>query len=114
MSMNYRVALASSDGKNIDLHFAQAHTFYIYDLSEKGCAFVEKRSAFEFQGHSEAQFDRATQLLKDCKAVFVSHIGPAAARYLLLKGVRVLEAPYSIEAVLQKFRAAELKESDNE
>ena len=43
--MSLKVALASSDGKNIDLHFGKAEKFYIYELKDKGFELVESRDA---------------------------------------------------------------------
>lgn len=43
--MSLKVALASSDGKNIDLHFGKAEKFYIYELKDKDFELVESRTA---------------------------------------------------------------------
>lgn len=43
--MSLKVALASSDGKNIDLHFGKAEKFYIYELKDKDFELVESRDA---------------------------------------------------------------------
>ena len=41
--MSIKVAIASSDGLNIDLHFGQAKSFFIYELKDKKFEFTEKR-----------------------------------------------------------------------
>lgn len=41
--MSIKVAIASSDGLNIDLHFGQAKSFFIYELKDKKFDFTEKR-----------------------------------------------------------------------
>lgn len=41
--MSVKVALASSDGLNIDLHFGQAKAFLIYELKDKKFELTEKR-----------------------------------------------------------------------
>ena len=41
--MNVRVAIASSDGINIDLHFGQAKSFLIYELKAGKFELTEKR-----------------------------------------------------------------------
>lgn len=105
IGMAFRVAAASSDGEQIDLHFGQAHTFYIYELTEESARFVEKRSMLLTDGHSTEKFRDLSQALKDCDALLVSQIGPAAAQYVLQAGLRVFEAPYPIEPVLEKLRA---------
>lgn len=100
--MAFRVAVASSDGKQIDLHFGEANTFFIYDIENGSFTFIEKRSIMRTLCHSEAEFDRVSMFLKDCGAVLVSRIGPGAARTLLQSGLRVFEAPYAVDDVLRK------------
>lgn len=102
--MAFRVAAASSDGITIDLHFGQAHTFYIYELTDDSAQLLEKRSMFLTEGHSEDKFQNLSGALKDCDALLVSQIGPSAAQYVLRTGLRVFEAPYPIELVLEKLR----------
>lgn len=102
--MAFRVAAASSDGETIDLHFGGAHTFYIYDLEKDAQTFVEKRGLLLENGHSDAKFDSLTDRLSDCDAVLVAQIGPGAARHVLQSGLRVFEAPYALQPVLQKLR----------
>lgn len=41
--MSIKVAIASSDGLNIDLHFGQARAFLIYELKDKKFELVENR-----------------------------------------------------------------------
>ena len=41
--MSIKVAIASSDGLNIDLHFGQAKSFLIYELKDKKFELIEKR-----------------------------------------------------------------------
>lgn len=102
--MAFRVAAASSDGITIDLHFGQAHTFYIYELTDTTARLIEKRSIFLTEGHSENKFQHLSDTLKDCNALLVSQIGVSAAQYVLRTGLRVFEAPYPIEPVLEKLR----------
>lgn len=100
--MAFRVAVASSDGKQVNLHFGEAGEFLIYDLENGDYTQLEKRSIIRSLGHGQAELNSVFTLLKDCDAVIVSKIGPGAARELLKSGLRVFEAPFSIEAVLQK------------
>ena len=41
--MSIKVAIASSDGLNIDLHFGQANAFFIYELKGSKFELTEKR-----------------------------------------------------------------------
>ena len=100
--MAKRIAVASSDGENIDLHFAQAYQFYIYDVDEREARFIERRSGVRISFHDEQAFDQVLLMLNDCMAVFVSRIGYGAARYVFARGMRVFEAPFPVQAVLAK------------
>ncbi len=99
---NYRIAVASSDGVNIDLHFARASTFYIYEIGDKTYEFLELRNIDAILRHDEYEFDRVLKSLEDCGAVIVSQIGIGALASVASKGLRVFEAPYPIESVLNK------------
>jgi predicted Fe-Mo cluster-binding NifX family protein len=100
--MTHRIAIASSDGKKIDLHFAKASQFYIYDVNDASYRFVELRKCETIFKHDESEFDKAVEKLYDCKAVLVSQIGIGALAYITSKGLRVFEAPYPIVSVLEK------------
>ena len=97
------IAVASTDGKVIDSHFAQAECFYVYEIADGRYKLIEKRDIAAALTHSEAAFDKVRQLLYDCDAIVVSKVGFGAAQYLLEKGLRVFEAPYAVSDVLNKF-----------
>ncbi|HEY5584141.1 MAG TPA: NifB/NifX family molybdenum-iron cluster-binding protein [Ruminiclostridium sp.] len=100
--MTHRIAIASSDGKNIDLHFAKASQFYIYDVNKDAFEFIELRKCEGIIKHDENEFDKKIEKFYGCMAVFVSQIGRGALAYVSSKGLRVFEAPYPIESVLEK------------
>lgn len=103
--MTHRIAIATSTGKFIDLHFGHADRFLIVDVDEAKYAVVETRQvspACRGAGHDENAFDSTIELLRDCEGVFVSRIGHGAAQYVLERGLRVFEAPYFIDDVLKK------------
>jgi predicted Fe-Mo cluster-binding NifX family protein len=113
--MPHRVAIASSDGKFIDLHFGQAGRFIVVDVDEAGYAVMETRKcspACACAAGEKNGFDSIASLLRDCEAVFVSRIGPAAAQAMSPKGIRVFEAPYFIEDVLNRVVNEKLLEAD--
>ena len=97
-----RVAAASTDGVTVNLHFGEAQEFYVYDVKEDGWEFVERRDIKRVFGHHPAEFDKVSLMLNDCEAILVSRIGPAAAEYLLVKGLRVFQTPYPVGAVLNR------------
>jgi len=100
--MAYRIAIASSDGESVDQHFGQAINFLIYEISEGQVEFIEDREVITNQDqefHSDANFERITILLKDCKAVFVRKIGERAIRYLLVNGIKSFAVDYSLNFI---------------
>lgn len=109
--MTQRIAIASNDGQNIDVHFARASRYYIYDVGNDGYALVETRTVAGGTRGGHHEFEPVMVLLKDCAAVFASRIGPGAARILTEKGLRIFEAPYPIPAVLDKVVAAHILDS---
>lgn len=102
--MPHRIAIASSDGKYVDLHFGHADRFIVVDIGDSGYGVAERRSCEPACDGLDEQsgFDRVAEALLDCEAVFVSRIGPAAAQAMAAKGIRVFEAPHFIEDVLNK------------
>lgn len=102
--MNYRIALASTDGIVVNTHFGHASEFQIYDIEGENYHFIESRYArpsCQHQSHNTSRFDQVIKLLSDCDAIFVSQIGKGAAEYLIQNGVRVFEAPYCIDDVIK-------------
>lgn len=101
-----KIALASSDGININQHFGKAIFFRVYELDNSGYKFIESRDAVaacqHARTHSSTDFDRVVELLSDCDAVLVSKIGEGAAAYIISKGLRVFEVSGSIDGVLNK------------
>src|SRR3972149_5983876 len=90
-----KVAVASADGKMVNLHFGKATQFLIFQVGQKGIEFVEKRenpflcgcvTEAEECGQSgipQDPMDQAVLSLKDCAAVLCSRIGPECQERLL-------------------------------
>ena len=102
-----KVAVATSDGFEVNEHFGHAKFFRVYELGESEYTFLEVRDAVaacQHQlGHDTTRFDKIIELLSDCDALLVQKIGEGAAAYLIQKNVRVFEVSGSIDAVLKKF-----------
>ena len=111
--MNPKIAIASSDGKNIDLHFAQSYQYYIYEIRDNDYVLLEVRKIRAGFTHDENEFDRILTSLKDCIAIVVSRVGYGAVRYITQSGKRIFEAPYPIAAVLKKFLQKKILEETN-
>jgi predicted Fe-Mo cluster-binding NifX family protein len=106
----YRAALATSVGKNIDLHFGKCARFAIaeIDSGSESWNIVEERPTFALceAGDSDESMDAAVKALSDCSFVVVSRIGrwPYAALYA--KGIESIEFRGPIEDVIEKIQGS--------
>jgi predicted Fe-Mo cluster-binding NifX family protein len=101
----YRAAFASSDGKNVDLHFGKCDRFTIAEIDDAGnYHVVEERPTFALcqAGDTEEAMDTAVNAFFDCSFVVVSRIGrwPYAALYA--KEIESIEFRGSIEDAVKK------------
>ena len=60
--MSIKVAIASSDGLNIDLHFGQVKAFLIYELKDKKFELTEKREIPAGEDESTSSENQAAQV----------------------------------------------------
>ena len=99
--MSLKVALASSDGKNIDLHFGKAEKFYIYSIDDEvGYDLVEERlvePVCQDGSHQISKMEESTLRFTDCKYIVVSRLGAAAGAALSAHGITAMELPGTID-----------------
>ncbi len=109
--MSYKIALASKNGKAVDLHFGLANHFLIFQIDDdkKQAAFLEDRPTEAAclatccsKGNEEKAFCTIIGQLNDVQAIFVSKIGEGAARFIESRGKAVYEAPFPIEPLINK------------
>lgn len=89
-----RFAVATSNGKIVDMHFGEAETFYIYDSDGQTVRLIEKRPVERYCDGLEAcgvkQQDKWLGIFKaigDCTGVLAMKIGDAPMKKLLDKGI---------------------------
>lgn len=106
VKMSYKIAVASSDGRDINQHFGRAEQFFVYEVEDdNNFKFVELRRAIDF--HDERE-DHVTKLkntikgLNGCKIVLVTQIGDGASRILRSNGIEAFDVEDSIENALPK------------
>lgn len=101
-----KIAIASTDGINVNEHFGRAAFFRIYEIDAEHHHLIEIRDAVaacqQKRVHDKTNFDLTLELLSDCEGILVSKIGDGAAAYIISKGIRVFEVSGSIDAVLDK------------
>jgi len=105
----YRIAVASTDGKTINLHFGEAESFFIYDIQGGGHAFVERRGVTPFSG-SYGQTDEDSvppclTAINDCATAVAVRFGPRAKKELAKIGISALEHTSDIDGALIKLSA---------
>jgi predicted Fe-Mo cluster-binding NifX family protein len=106
MKGNWRVAVASQDGKVVNEHFGRAKEFLIVDIAPDGTyTFLEKRPVARLcmsGDHSQESLEATINSLGDCAAVLVSRIGITAKRALEKNRISVFEQPDLIDSALSK------------
>jgi predicted Fe-Mo cluster-binding NifX family protein len=120
--MPYRIALASSNGKQVDLHFGHAESFFIIQVDEKTGAWqpVEQRLLPEAacgsgepgggcSGHNDEKLNRVVGLLPDCRYLLTSRIGKKPHAFLQCSGIAALESPPDINEAIAKLNKYHLK-----
>ena len=88
-----RIAVVSTNGKDVNEHFGKAKEFLIYDMVDRQFVFVAKRvspplstgdRSHEFD---EARFQKVADAIKDCKRVYVVRIGDRPKMELGKRGI---------------------------
>ncbi len=106
-----KVAVASRDGRVINLHFGHAREFHIFEVGADGCRPVEIRKAGNYcRGPDDCEdrevlMERVIEMLKDCRYLFCSRIGEAPARQLSAAGIEPVTAYDFIEKAVRSVLA---------
>lgn len=110
-----KVALATTDEKNVNEHFGRAGSFAIYEMIEDGFRFIEirkfadgmDRAVLDTKDRSSLH-DSAVQNkvdhLADCKLIYLTEIGGPSAARLVKKGIMPMKVkePVAIESALKQ------------
>ena len=95
---DFRVAVATKSGQQIDLHFGHADAFAIYEVSGSTIAFLENRAVEHYCQGGYGDEDKREAILRalaDCRAVFLARVGDGPAKRLRDAGIEpVTEYPY--------------------
>jgi predicted Fe-Mo cluster-binding NifX family protein len=103
---SYRVALASTDNRNVDQHFGRAESFLIVDVDDSG-AYEEIEQRFVVPicnggSHNSDKMKRGVEALLDCNFVLAARIGPGAVDELSQHGIAAFELPGPVGEALHK------------
>lgn len=74
-----KVAFSSTNSTDIDAHFGQCPFFTIYEIKDNNYSLFEIRKVEEESLNELNRIEARVDLIKDCKLVFITQIGPTAA-----------------------------------
>ena len=117
--MAYKIAVASSDGKNVDLHLGSSPFLKVYTAEGLSFQFLEDRKvdvSFEAEGGcqgggcsggngggcSGGGNPQSVEIVADCRAVVAAKVGKNARRLLELKAISVFDIEIPVEEALSK------------
>ncbi|MCR5063060.1 MAG: hypothetical protein K6A89_07210 [Treponema sp.] len=116
--MNYKIAIATSDKENIDLHFRKVKALAIFEVNEDDGTFkllenrqidfssIQKVEKSESGCCCDSSFVTAlVQIVKDCTYFLVAKIGNRPYRLLQENNINCIEAPYAISEAINKVNA---------
>ena len=102
----YRVAVASTDGETVNMHYGKSEIFYIYFVDDEvGYDFVETRSVTpvcQDGSHNQSAMEQSVKQFTDCKYLVASRIGSGAIQALTAAGITGMELPGSIDEAMLK------------
>lgn len=124
--MSYKIAVATSDSQNVDLHFGAAESLKIYAVEGLDFQFLEERKAV---GNGQAVSNDCSsgcgngggsgcgngcsggggadsvELVADCRAVVAAKIGKNVLRQLELRAISAFDVTMPISDALTKIVA---------
>lgn len=131
--MSVKIAVATSDGKNVDLHFGKAERFKIFELKDGKFVFIEERKAIKLKNSDESSSVCSASscgggqgggcgggngcgdssgiespnvaLLSDCVAVVAAKFGKQIMRQFERKAISVFDIECPLDFALEKLAA---------
>ncbi|MBA2861874.1 NifB/NifX family molybdenum-iron cluster-binding protein [Methanococcus maripaludis] len=102
-----KVAIASTDGVNVNMHFGAATHFLIFEIKDNVAEFMEFREnpTTTIKEHTD-RWNYALDLLKDCGAIFCSRIGDNPKSVFEGKGVKIVTTENTLKEALKEFLTA--------
>jgi predicted Fe-Mo cluster-binding NifX family protein len=97
-----RIAIASSDGKNVDLHFGKANSIYVYDFDGLSARRVDHR-VVNIVSNDKHQWMKVIDAISDCDVVISVQSGFKARFGIEKAGLKNIEDDGSIEDVLKRY-----------
>lgn len=105
----YKVAIASTNGETVNMHYGKATKFYIYSIDDEvGYDLVEERQVepvCQEGSHVISKMEESVLRFTDCRYIVVSRLGTAASAALSAAGITAMELPGTIDdAILRVWK----------
>ena len=121
--MSYKIAVATSDGVNVDLHFGSTNVFSIYKAEGENFEFLESRRVINSDNDLQkgcncgegggcgngssntcggGEKSEAVELLSDCRAVVCAKIGRNILKQLELRAISTFDVSIPVNEALEK------------
>jgi len=97
-----KIAIASSDGKNVDLHFGKARSLCIFDFNGENEKFLEKRTV-ELVEDEKHQWMKTLKTIEDCDVVICVQAGFKSKFGIEESGIKLVEDDGPVEEVLKRY-----------
>ena len=98
-----KIAVATSDGISIDVHFGQATSFHIFDVAEDGTYHLLEQRVI-LSGIVDGRHAGATiEQLTDVNVILVNRIGDGPIRELEERGIKVFALDGSLDRALTTY-----------
>ncbi len=101
------IAVATSSGQEVDLHFGKTSTFAVFDVDQQTSRPLKKVEVAQYctsdPAHTEhaQRFSAIAKALKDCRAVICVQIGDLPRMSLAKEGIQAFTAQGAVEAALR-------------
>ncbi|OPY24500.1 MAG: Dinitrogenase iron-molybdenum cofactor [Methanobacterium sp. PtaU1.Bin242] len=98
-----KIAVASTEGKIIDLHFGDANQFLIFKLEDGEGKFQEirEKTLMPLNEHTE-RWIASIELINDCKAVICNKIGKEPTIELRKIGIKPIQLDCEVNKALRE------------
>jgi len=83
-------AVATYEGMLVNAHLGDADSLYIFKQTANGFQYVEERATPE-AGCGDLRWQNMAELLKDCRALLASGVGPNPLKILQGSGIRIIQ-----------------------
>jgi len=99
-----KIAVASSDGESVDLHFGKAQNFLIFEFNGDKAEFLESREV-TIDPEEKHQWSKSLQTIKDCEVVICVQAGMKGKFGLENAGIKLVEDEGPVGEVLERYIA---------